>query len=126
MLRAVAGRGAVPYGYTVSLWSSGALVIHARGAPGVADVFLFASGALVSFLALGLVTRREADAEPSNGDLLAGGMLNVLAVGLAVGAVALIALIPSAADWALASFAATTIYLCGFALQLALVARGAS
>ena len=31
---------AAPYGFTVSLWSSGALLIHFRGNPNVGDVFL--------------------------------------------------------------------------------------
>ena len=40
---------AIPYGYTVALWCSGALLIHSRGNPSVAEIFLFAAGAVAAF-----------------------------------------------------------------------------
>jgi hypothetical protein len=39
----IASASATPYGYTVSLWSSGALLIHFRGTPNVGDIYLFAA-----------------------------------------------------------------------------------
>lgn len=122
-LRAIAGRSAVPYGYTVTLWSSGALLMHARGTPGVGDVFLFMVGALGAFAAVGMFVRNATGEaiDPSANELVTTGMLNLVAVSAAVGAVALIALIPSAVDWVLGSSAATSIYLGGSALAFALI-----
>ena len=116
----------MPYGYTVTLWSSGALLMHARGTPDVADVFLFMAGALGAFIALGgLVRNRASDGiEPSAAELVTTAIVNVVVVSAAVGAVALIGLIPSAVDWALGSWAATTIYLGGCALTLAFACDG--
>ena len=37
---------AAPYGYTVTVWSSGAVVVRAPGTPRVAEVFAFIAGAL--------------------------------------------------------------------------------
>lgn len=127
-LRAVAGRSAVPYGYTVTLWSSGALLMHARGTPDVGDVFLFVAGAVGAFAVLGAIVRSTASdvIAPSTADLVITGTLNVVAVGAAVGAVGLIALIATTADWAFASFTATAVYLGGSALQLAWVHTGSA
>jgi hypothetical protein len=47
----------LPYGYTVTLWSAGALVVADHGLPRRADVVLFAIGAVAAFLVLGLVGR---------------------------------------------------------------------
>jgi hypothetical protein len=46
--------------------------------------------------------------------LITTGILNAVAVSAAVGSVALVALIPSAPDWALGCSAATAIYLGGW------------
>jgi hypothetical protein len=48
---------AAPYGYTLTVWSSGALLIHFRHAPTVWEVFLFLFGAVVAFAALWLFGR---------------------------------------------------------------------
>jgi hypothetical protein len=72
-LRATAARGAVPYGYTLTLWSSGAL--------------------------------------------------QVVAAGVAFGAVDLVARAGETAAWPLGAFTATVIYLGLTALELALVHR---
>lgn len=47
------------YGYTLSIWGSGALLIHAFGSPGVTPIFLFIIGALVAFVTLALVAFRK-------------------------------------------------------------------
>lgn len=56
-LAAVASGSAVPYGYTVTLWSSGAVLSHAHGAPDVPRIALFMLGALAGFTAFGGVAR---------------------------------------------------------------------
>lgn len=42
----------IPYGYTVSLWSAGALTFTRLGPPSVLDVMLFVVGAVAAFVAL--------------------------------------------------------------------------
>ena len=42
----------IPYGYTVSLWSAGALTFTRLGPPSILEVFLFVIGAVAAFVAL--------------------------------------------------------------------------
>ena len=115
---------AAPYGYTISIWSSGAVLLNARGVPHVAEVFAFLAGALAGFglmaiAAKGALTRMESlDHAP---DRVLAGTLHWAAAGGAVGAAALLAQIHSWAAWPLGSFAATTIYILGASAQLAAV-----
>ena len=117
---------AAPYGYTIAIWSSGALLIHYRTAPDVGEVFLFVAGAVVGFTLLGLVGRRAVETAKALGQGPArvwAGILDWFAVGLAVGAVALLAQIESWVAWPLGSFSATTVYFAAASLQLGLAVR---
>jgi hypothetical protein len=128
-LGTIVAASAAPYGYTVSLWSAGALLIHFRGMPNVGDVFLFAAGALTGFTAIGLLARRSLemnDPLPPGPDRVLAGVMHWFAVGIAVGAVALLAQIPSWIAWPLGSFWSTVLYLFGASLQLALLRRRGS
>ena len=116
---------ASPYGYTVTLWSSGVILIRAHGLPHVWEVFLFAGGVVGAFAVLGLIAhgalaRMESVGGPR--DRVLAGILNWLAVGLAIGLVALIAQLSAWAVWPLASFTATCVYLLLASVQLAAVA----
>jgi hypothetical protein len=116
---------AAPYGYTVSIWSSGAVLMDHHGTPSVFDVFAFAIGALSGFALLGMLAHGSlAQGEPigHGRDRVVAGMLHWFAVGAAVGAAALLAKIDGWVAWPLGSFAATTLYLLGASAQLALVA----
>jgi hypothetical protein len=128
-LDAVVAASAAPYGYTVSIWSSGAIVMHAHGAPDVLDVVLFALGALAGFAALGLVSTAIAACTEATLDRgserVAAGMLNLLAVGAALGSAVVLARTPGRLAWLLASLAVTVLYLLGAGAQLALVDRRA-
>ncbi len=124
-LGTVISASAAPYGYTVSLWSSGALLIHFRGTPNVGDVFMFAAGALAGFGLLGLLahgTLRTQEPLAAGHERVIAGIMHWFSVGLAVGAVALLSQIQSWVAWPLGSFTATVLYLIGASLQLALVA----
>jgi hypothetical protein len=117
---------ATPYGYTVSLWSSGALLIHRHANPTVWEVFLFAAGAVAGFGLIGLIAHGRMWAEetlPQGPENVLAGVFHWFAVGLAVGAVALVSMIHSWVAWPLGSFVGTTIYLLGASLQLGLLAR---
>lgn len=115
---------AAPYGYTISVWSSGAMLLRSRGVPNVAEVFAFLAGALAGFgvmalAAQGAVTHLEALDDAS--DRVVAGALHWLAAGAAVGAAALLAEINGWEAWPLASFAATSVYILGASAQLAVV-----
>jgi len=100
------------------------VLIHFRGTPNVGDVFGFAAGALAGFTLIGLVVHsrlRATEEAHSPTELVLTGVLHWFAIGTALGAVALIAQIPSWVAWPLAMFAATTVYLRGASLQLAAV-----
>lgn len=125
-LASIVTASAAPYGYTVSLWSSGALLIHYHGIPRPGEVFLFMVGALLGY---GIVAAAAHGALRSEGPLRVGqghivtGLLHWFAVGLAVGAVALLAPLSGVMAWALGSFIATSLYLVAASLQLALATQ---
>ena len=121
----VVAASAAPYGYTLTIWSSGAVLIDCRGKPSVGDAFLFLAGAVLGFSVLGLL----AQGPPANRgsidrrrDRVIAGALDWAAVGAAVGAVALVAKVPGWVVWPLGSFVGTVLYLAGAGLQLGLVA----
>src|SRR4051812_47045841 len=119
------GRGsALPYGYTLTVWCSGAVLMHHHGPPPVGDVFLFLLGGVAAFPTLATVARGAPDPpEPQPADLLATGAAHFLAAAGAVGAVALIAEIGGGIAWALGAFAATLVYLLLATLELTIVRR---
>ena len=124
--KAVLQGSALPYGYTITLWSTGAMVMSKHGPPKPGSVFLFAAGAIAGFAVMALLLARASASdpvEPTSSDLLATGMTHVAAVGAAVGAAALIAHLASGVVWPLASFVATTAYLVLASLQLAIARR---
>ncbi|MDQ4131109.1 MAG: hypothetical protein M3133_08995 [Actinomycetota bacterium] len=118
----------LPYGYSVTVWASGAALIGARGMPKVWSVFLFAAGAAAAYGLLRFLTRRaegEAQSQLTRSPHLArAGVIHVAAIGASVGAAALIAQIPGGAAWALASFAQTLLYLGISPVEMALLERG--
>jgi hypothetical protein len=124
-LATIVAASAAPYGYTVTLWSSGAVLMGSHGTPHVAEVFAFLAGALAGFGLMAFVahgTLGRAELLDDAADRVVAGTLHVLAVGGAVGAVALLAKIHSWAAWPLSSLAATALYLLMASLQLTVVA----
>jgi hypothetical protein len=65
-LKSAARSSAVPYGYTLTVWSSGAVLMRSHGAPPVADVFLFLAGGVAAFVAIALLS--AAGGEPPEPD----------------------------------------------------------
>jgi uncharacterized membrane protein len=117
---------AAPYGYTLTVWSAGALLIHFRGSPKVWEVFLFLTGAVVAFAALWLLGRgaiEDAHSVSEQSARALAGALDLFAVGLAVGVAALMSMIPSWAAWPVTSMGVAAIYMVAGSLQLA-VAEG--
>ena len=123
-LRVVLRDVTLPYGYTVTVWSSGQVLIHHRGMPPVWMVFLFAGGAVAAFATLRALTPDPSgETAPQVGSTPHGARAVVIqagAIGAAVGAAALVGLIPSTVAWPLGGFAATAVYLCGLSVESAL------
>ena len=122
-LAAVLRGSAVPYGYTVTIWSSGAVLTRHHGIPSIGEVFLFMVGALAAFALLGCIVRigRGTCPDPPRGALRRTGMIHLIAAGAAVGAAALVALIESGVTWPLGAFVATATYLALATVELAIV-----
>ncbi|MGI8580458.1 MAG: hypothetical protein ACR2K9_07940 [Solirubrobacteraceae bacterium] len=117
---------AAAYGYTLTVATSISELTAVRGTPGVGELFLFAVGGLAGFALLeGILGRAPGEGEsPPSAELPFAGALNLFSVAAALGAAAGLArIVDSSLSWAAASFAATTVYLLGVALQLTLVER---
>jgi hypothetical protein len=119
---------ALPYGYTVTVWTSGIMLVRHHGLPTTGEVFLFMAGAIAAFGVLGGVVsligadpRQVADVK-----FRQAGTAHFLAVGGALGAATLIALWHSVLAWPLGAFAATATYMALAAVQLVVVGRRAS
>jgi hypothetical protein len=112
-----------PYGYSLTIWTSGAVLTHARGFPGNVEALLFMIGAVAGFALVGVASlgglsaRVRIEARPEA--LWAG--FHLLSVGCALAATTAIAhLLANRGAWPLGGFAATKSYLVLLALQLAL------
>lgn len=119
-LRTAVGASAAPYGYTLTTWTTGAVLAHARGIPGALDALLFMAGAVLGFafvgtLAFGGVTQRFVH-EPRHAALW--GSFHFFSVGLAIAAAALAAwMVHHTLVWCVGSFLSTTTYLLVLAVQ---------
>lgn len=109
----------VPYGYTLTVWCSGQFLTDLRGQPRLLLVLGFLAGAVAAFALLRLLAH-EPMPLPGNPHVLAATVVQVAAIGVAAAAVAIVAHIPSGLDWPLGGFVATTVYLTGTALGIAL------
>jgi hypothetical protein len=127
---AVLRGAAVPYGFTLTVWASGEVMIDALGKPSVASVFgvVLAAAAAFGLLRLG---SRGARSVVDASELAAGhaalrtGAVHVAAMAAAVGAVALLALIRTWVVWPVGAFTATLVYLGGTSVAMAIRMREA-
>lgn len=127
-LATVVSTSAVPYGYTLAIWGSGAVLVRSLGAPTTADAFLFAAGAIAGFYLVGqLLEPRSAETlgptTPNSryANRVLAGMFDWIAVGAALGAVSLLGYIHSWLPWLVGPLAATVLYLLIASMQLAAV-----
>lgn len=120
MLATVLRGSALPYGYTVTVWTSGAMLTRHEGLPSTGQVFLFMLGAIAGYSLLAAVVKlgRGVPSDPPEGALRRTGMLHFLAVGGALGAAALVSLIHNGLAWPLGAFVATATYLVLATLEL--------
>ena len=120
--RQVVSMSIAPYGYTLTIWTSGAVLTHARGVPSTVDAFLFMLGAVTGFALLGVISfghlLARVRVDPVQPALWGG--LHLLPIATAIGAATLIAhQLENIAAWPVGGFAATVIYLVLLAAQLA-------
>jgi hypothetical protein len=121
-LNAALDRASLPYGYTVTIWSSGQVLIDLRGTPSAWLAPSYALGALCGFGLLKLVAWR---ARPRGAVRVArsGGLawvVQFVTIAASVGVVALVGRIHAGLVWAVGGFLATTVYLAGMAAMTVL------
>ena len=113
-LRGVIGSSASAYGYTLTIWSTGAILSHLYGSPSPPKVFLFLGGAVLAFalvgvLAFGGVAKRF---DGGSGRVELWGSFHFFSGALAVGGAWLVGTYASSSwGWLLAAFVATAVYL---------------
>ena len=122
-LRASVAASAAPYGYTLTIWTTGAILSHARGIPDTRDALLLLVGAVAAYALVGGLAfgglSEHLMPEPARAAVW--GALQFISVGLAIGAAALVAhYVDSVAAWPLDGFLVTAIYLLASAFQLTL------
>lgn len=119
----------IPYGYTVTIWASGAYLISLRGIPNGWQAFAFVAGATLAFGVLTTVSQRLPGADPdlvappihpdSRNPIFASG-LHIAAVGIAFAAATLVDSLLLDWAWFFGSFAVTIIYLLVASAELAI------
>jgi hypothetical protein len=123
-LQAAVATSAAPYGYTLTIWTSGAVTTHARGIPTGLEAVLFLLGAVAGFALVGAgahgsATRVLRTAEEPTVRLWGG--FHLPSVGLAILGSSIVAeLVHAPPVWLLVGFSATSIYLLTIAAQFTL------
>jgi len=120
-LRKAVGASAGPYGYTLTVWTTGAVLIHARGVPTTLEAMLFMFGAVLAFAVVGALAFRHnppvraiAVSHP-----VLWGSFHFVPVAASIGAASLVAhFIQGSSAWPFAGFTATAIYLTFVAAQI--------
>lgn len=120
-LRKAVGTSAGPYGYTLTVWTTGAVLIHARGVPTTLEALLFMFGAVIAFSVVGALAfrsnpsvRAKAVSHP-----VLWGSFHFVPVAASIGAASLVAhFVHGGAAWPFAGFTATSIYLTFVAAQI--------
>jgi hypothetical protein len=120
-LRSAIGTSAAPYGYTLATWTTGAVLIHARGVPDTFETLMFMAGAVAGFafvgiLAFGSMTGHFAQ---ESRQLPLWESFHFVSVGFSIGSAALVAhYVESFVVWSLAPFTSTAVYLLVVGAQL--------
>lgn len=115
----------LPYGYAITVWSTGSALAGQHGMASVGHIFLFAAGAVGAYGGLTFLTwETEGEAEKPltrSPRRVRAGLVHVGAIALAITSAVLIAKIPSDVAWLLAPLAATLVYLAVSSVEVGLV-----
>jgi len=126
-LQTTIAAAAAPYGYTLTVWTSGAVLMHEHDVPTAVDALLFMAGAVAGFTLVGAFayggTGRRTGTVPVPFSLWHS--FHLLAVGGAIGVAVAASRLSGDAAWAVGGFAATVVYLLGAGLQQCLGRRRA-
>lgn len=121
-LRAVVASSAAPYGYTLTLWTAGAITTHAEGeVPSTLDALLLLAGAVAAFGAVGVVAYGGVNgvlAPAPAGSVRVWGGMHIPSVGVSILLVSLLAhWVHGHPGWLAVGFTATGSYLLMIGLQ---------
>ena len=123
-LKSAVATSAAPYGYTLTIWTTGAVTTHSLGIPMAWEAMLLLAGAVLGFgVAAALAYGRPSEvlAAREHGSVRLWGGFHLASVGLAIGAAALVtAVVKSPVAWMIVGFAATLVYLVVIAGQFTL------
>ena len=123
-LKTAVATSAAPYGYTLTIWTSGAVTTHSRGIPTAWEALLFLAGAVLGFgvtAALAYGRPSEILASREHGSVRLWGGFHLVSVGLAIGGAALVtATVKDPVAWMIVGFVATLVYLVVIAGQFTL------
>jgi hypothetical protein len=114
-LQAVVAASAAPHGYTLTIWTAGAVTSHAEGLPTALDALLLLTGAAAAFglvgaLSFGGINGVLAPSAPAR--VRVWGGVHLPSVGASMLLVLLITgTVDGAVAWPLVGFAATASYL---------------
>ena len=125
-VRAVTHALAVPYGYTLTIWASGALAVSRYGSPRPLEILLFIGGATLGFLAFDAFSIASMPGEGSFSVVLPASVtLNLLAVAPASLVVFLVRRVrPRALGFFAVGFAGSAAYLATVVALLVLLGTG--
>ena len=124
-LRGSVAQSAAPYGYTLTIWTSGAIVAHVHGVPATVHALVFAAGAILAFMLVGVLAFGRPEhllRPPKEAAVEVWGAFHMPVVGAAVGMATLVAhgVENTVLCWFLVGFLSTASYLLLIALQFML------
>jgi hypothetical protein len=129
-LRAVIAASAAPYGYTLTIWTAGAVTTHAEGIPSALDAMLLLAGAVAAFGAIGAFAYGGVNSPlvpGARGQIRIWGGIHLPSVGASILLVALVnSLVHGHAVWPVVGFTATATYLLVITVQFRFAAHTAS
>ena len=120
-LRVTIASSAAPYGYTLTIWTSGAVLSHAQGIPNAGEALLLLAGAVAAYALVGGLAFGGLSEQlvPEPARAVVWGGLQLVSVALAIGAASLVAhFVEDPAAWLLGGFLVTGVYLVASAAQL--------
>jgi hypothetical protein len=120
-LRTVVAASAAPYGYTLTLWTAGAVTTHAHGSPSAADAVLLLTGAVTAFAAVGAFAFGGINgvlAPETAGEVRVWGGVHLPSVGTSIGLGCLANhLLSGSVVWPAVGFIGTGTYLLTIGVQ---------
>ena len=126
-LRSSVAASAAPYGYTLTIFSTGSVGAHLIGKPHVFQVLLYVAGAVLAFvfvgtLAFGSFRVQFEHREPPA--IAIWGNAHLLSAGLAIGiSWVSLQLVQSGVGWLMIGFLCTATYLILNAVQMTVAVR---